>query len=111
MLVCLSLCQSSLSVCHFLGQLISDDISEIINKFNDKFYTTYSNQLTTKSASAQYDDSYLGKAVSFHIFPNILDCAFHSGNHAVCQCSGCHYPNSSALVRKMTGSSDLISRF
>uniref|UniRef100_A0A8K9XXL9 Integrin alpha-2 domain-containing protein n=1 Tax=Oncorhynchus mykiss TaxID=8022 RepID=A0A8K9XXL9_ONCMY len=44
------------------GQLISDDISEIITRFNRQYYTPYSNQLTTKSASAQYDDSYLGKS-------------------------------------------------
>uniref|UniRef100_A0AAZ3SQ22 Integrin alpha-2 domain-containing protein n=1 Tax=Oncorhynchus tshawytscha TaxID=74940 RepID=A0AAZ3SQ22_ONCTS len=46
------------------GQLISDDISEIITRFNRQYYTPYSNQLTTKSASAQYDDSYLGKSCS-----------------------------------------------
>uniref|UniRef100_A0A674B4I5 Integrin, alpha V n=1 Tax=Salmo trutta TaxID=8032 RepID=A0A674B4I5_SALTR len=51
---------SSLSLCQ--GQLISDDISEIITRFNRQYYTPYSNQLTTKSASAQYDDSYLGKS-------------------------------------------------
>uniref|UniRef100_A0A8C7CCX1 Integrin, alpha V n=1 Tax=Oncorhynchus kisutch TaxID=8019 RepID=A0A8C7CCX1_ONCKI len=53
-----------LSVCCMFistGQLISDDISEIIARFNNNYYTPYSNQLTTKSASAQYDDSYLGK--------------------------------------------------
>uniref|UniRef100_A0A8K9UJP2 Integrin, alpha V n=1 Tax=Oncorhynchus mykiss TaxID=8022 RepID=A0A8K9UJP2_ONCMY len=44
------------------GQLISDDISEIIARFNNNYYTPYSNQLTTKSASAQYDDSYLGNS-------------------------------------------------
>uniref|UniRef100_A0A8K9V7H5 Integrin alpha-2 domain-containing protein n=1 Tax=Oncorhynchus mykiss TaxID=8022 RepID=A0A8K9V7H5_ONCMY len=44
------------------SQLISDDISEIITRFNRQYYTPYSNQLTTKSASAQYDDSYLGKS-------------------------------------------------
>uniref|UniRef100_A0A8C7CCP6 Integrin, alpha V n=1 Tax=Oncorhynchus kisutch TaxID=8019 RepID=A0A8C7CCP6_ONCKI len=49
-------------VCTLLcSQLISDDISEIIARFNNNYYTPYSNQLTTKSASAQYDDSYLGK--------------------------------------------------
>uniref|UniRef100_A0A667X7A9 Integrin, alpha V n=1 Tax=Myripristis murdjan TaxID=586833 RepID=A0A667X7A9_9TELE len=44
------------------SQLISDDVSEIFarqNKKND-FQTPYSNTLTTKAASAQYDDSYLG---------------------------------------------------
>uniref|UniRef100_A0A3B1IUT6 Integrin, alpha V n=1 Tax=Astyanax mexicanus TaxID=7994 RepID=A0A3B1IUT6_ASTMX len=43
--------------------LISDDISEVINRNNQKFVTPYSNQMATKSASAQYDDSYLGKCV------------------------------------------------
>lgn len=45
----------------FLGQLISDDITEVISRYNKEFFTPYGNQLTTKSAGAQYDDSYLGK--------------------------------------------------
>ncbi|XP_063069113.1 integrin alpha-V [Engraulis encrasicolus] len=49
---------------YWQGQLISDDISEIIGKFNNKFYTSYSGQLTTKSAGAMYDDSYLGYSVA-----------------------------------------------
>ncbi|XP_071004044.1 integrin alpha-V-like [Oncorhynchus clarkii lewisi] len=49
---------------YWQGQLISDDISEIIARFNNNYYTPYSNQLTTKSASAQYDDSYLGYSVT-----------------------------------------------
>ncbi|XP_030641886.1 integrin alpha-V isoform X2 [Chanos chanos] len=49
---------------YWQGQLISDDISEIESRFNKDFYTPYSNQLTTKSASAQYDDSYLGYSVT-----------------------------------------------
>ncbi|XP_055766393.1 integrin alpha-V-like [Salvelinus fontinalis] len=49
---------------YWQGQLISDDISEIITRFNRQYYTPYSNQLTTKSASAQYDDSYLGYSVT-----------------------------------------------
>jgi len=44
-----------------LGQLISDDITEVISRYNKEFFTPYGNQLTTKSAGAQYDDSYLGK--------------------------------------------------
>uniref|UniRef100_A0A671MKQ2 Integrin alpha-V-like n=1 Tax=Sinocyclocheilus anshuiensis TaxID=1608454 RepID=A0A671MKQ2_9TELE len=47
----------------FLGQLISDDITEVISRYNKEFFTPYSNQLSTKSAGAQYDDSYLGKPV------------------------------------------------
>ncbi|KAI4899618.1 hypothetical protein NFI96_019632 [Prochilodus magdalenae] len=46
------------------GQLISDDISEVISRISQKFVTPYSNQMTTKSASAQYDDSYLGYSVA-----------------------------------------------
>uniref|UniRef100_A0A8K9XRG0 Integrin, alpha V n=1 Tax=Oncorhynchus mykiss TaxID=8022 RepID=A0A8K9XRG0_ONCMY len=49
------------------GQLISDDISEIIARFNNNYYTPYSNQLTTKSASAQYDDSYLGNSYFYYV--------------------------------------------
>ncbi len=45
----------------FLGQLISDDVTEVISRYNKEFFTPYGNQLTTKSAGAQYDDSYLGK--------------------------------------------------
>ncbi|XP_037395176.1 integrin alpha-V [Pygocentrus nattereri] len=49
---------------YWQGQLISDDISEVINRFNQKFITPYSNQMATKTASAQYDDSYLGYSVT-----------------------------------------------
>uniref|UniRef100_A0AAY4EP35 Integrin alpha-2 domain-containing protein n=1 Tax=Denticeps clupeoides TaxID=299321 RepID=A0AAY4EP35_9TELE len=52
------------------GQLISDDISEIINKFNGDFITPYSEQLTTKPAGPQYDDSYLGYSVTVGDFNN-----------------------------------------
>ncbi|TRY98881.1 hypothetical protein DNTS_009289 [Danionella cerebrum] len=45
-------------------QLISDDITEVISRYNREFFTPYSNQLTTKSAGAQYDDSYLGYSVA-----------------------------------------------
>uniref|UniRef100_A0A8C1DU64 Integrin, alpha V n=1 Tax=Cyprinus carpio carpio TaxID=630221 RepID=A0A8C1DU64_CYPCA len=48
---------------YWQGQLISDDITEVISRYNKEFFTPYSNQLTTKSAGAQYDDSYLGKPV------------------------------------------------
>uniref|UniRef100_A0A672Y8A4 Integrin, alpha V n=1 Tax=Sphaeramia orbicularis TaxID=375764 RepID=A0A672Y8A4_9TELE len=59
-----------LSVSCFLspGQLISDDISEIFNRFSRDYITPYGNTLTTKSASAQYDDSYLGNHTVTHIF-------------------------------------------
>ncbi|KTG37394.1 hypothetical protein cypCar_00029494 [Cyprinus carpio] len=49
-------------------QLISDDITEVISRYNKEFFTPYSNQLTTKSAGAQYDDSYLGYSVAIGDF-------------------------------------------
>nr|XP_023657490.1 integrin alpha-V isoform X1 [Paramormyrops kingsleyae] len=50
---------------YWQGQLISDNISEIISKYNSReFFTVYSEQLSTKPASAQYDDSYLGYSVT-----------------------------------------------
>ncbi|KAJ8416911.1 hypothetical protein AAFF_G00327890 [Aldrovandia affinis] len=51
---------------YWQGQLISDEISEIISKYKNprEFYTTYDSQLSTKAASAQYDDSYLGYSVA-----------------------------------------------
>uniref|UniRef100_A0A3B4V2Y6 Integrin, alpha V n=1 Tax=Seriola dumerili TaxID=41447 RepID=A0A3B4V2Y6_SERDU len=54
-------CQAGFSA-DFLkvGQLISDDISEIFSRFNKEFITPYANNLATKSAGAHYDDSYLG---------------------------------------------------
>uniref|UniRef100_A0A4W6EQI5 Integrin, alpha V n=1 Tax=Lates calcarifer TaxID=8187 RepID=A0A4W6EQI5_LATCA len=45
---------------YWQGQLISDDVSEIFSRFNNKYVTPYGNTLATKSAGAQYDDSYLG---------------------------------------------------
>uniref|UniRef100_A0A672IM28 Uncharacterized protein n=1 Tax=Salarias fasciatus TaxID=181472 RepID=A0A672IM28_SALFA len=45
---------------YWQGQLISDDVSEILNRFDQKYITPYGKTLTTKSAAAQYDDSYLG---------------------------------------------------
>lgn len=49
---------------YWQGQLISDDISEIIARFKNMFLTPYSKTLTTKSASALYDDSYLGYSLT-----------------------------------------------
>ncbi|KAL0985610.1 hypothetical protein UPYG_G00159420 [Umbra pygmaea] len=49
---------------YWQGQLISDDILEVINRFTNDFYTPYGNQLKTKSAGANYDDSYLGYSVT-----------------------------------------------
>uniref|UniRef100_A0A8C7YAF9 Integrin, alpha V n=1 Tax=Oryzias sinensis TaxID=183150 RepID=A0A8C7YAF9_9TELE len=41
------------------GQLISDDVSELFTRFNQDYFISYTNTLATKSAGAQYDDSYL----------------------------------------------------
>ncbi|CAJ1078543.1 integrin alpha-V isoform X1 [Xyrichtys novacula] len=49
---------------YWQGQLISDDVSEIFTRFNGQYFTPYGNTLTTKSAGAQYDDSYLGYSVT-----------------------------------------------
>ncbi|XP_029967702.1 integrin alpha-V [Salarias fasciatus] len=49
---------------YWQGQLISDDVSEILNRFDQKYITPYGKTLTTKSAAAQYDDSYLGYSVT-----------------------------------------------
>uniref|UniRef100_A0A673KWL4 Uncharacterized protein n=1 Tax=Sinocyclocheilus rhinocerous TaxID=307959 RepID=A0A673KWL4_9TELE len=53
---------------YWQGQLISDDITEVISRYNKEFFTPYGNQLSTKSAGAQYDDSYLGKPVCVFLF-------------------------------------------
>ncbi|XP_006808628.1 integrin alpha-V-like [Neolamprologus brichardi] len=55
-------CQAGFSV-DFL-KLISDDVSEIFTRFNNEYFTRYGNTLSTKSANAQYDDSYLGYSVT-----------------------------------------------
>uniref|UniRef100_H2MGH3 Integrin, alpha V n=1 Tax=Oryzias latipes TaxID=8090 RepID=H2MGH3_ORYLA len=44
---------------YWQGQLISDDVSEIFTRFNTEYFISYTNTLATKSAGAQYDDSYL----------------------------------------------------
>uniref|UniRef100_A0AAX7SG79 Integrin alpha-2 domain-containing protein n=1 Tax=Astatotilapia calliptera TaxID=8154 RepID=A0AAX7SG79_ASTCA len=44
---------------YWQGQLISDDVSEIFTRFTNDYFTRYGNTLSTKSANAQYDDSYL----------------------------------------------------
>ncbi|XP_076603757.1 integrin alpha-V isoform X2 [Chaetodon auriga] len=49
---------------YWQGQLISDDVSEIFARFDKKYITSYANTHATKSASAQYDDSYLGYSVT-----------------------------------------------
>ncbi|XP_078118872.1 LOW QUALITY PROTEIN: integrin alpha-V [Sander vitreus] len=49
---------------YWQGQLISDDVSEIFARLNQNYIIPYGNTLATKSASAQYDDSYLGYSVT-----------------------------------------------
>ncbi|XP_034041892.1 integrin alpha-V isoform X2 [Thalassophryne amazonica] len=49
---------------YWQGQLISDDITNIFTKFNQDYYTDYGDTLATKSANAQYDDSYLGYSLT-----------------------------------------------
>ncbi|XP_070693761.1 integrin alpha-V [Pempheris klunzingeri] len=49
---------------YWQGQLISDDVTEIFARFDSNFITPYGNTFATKSASAQYDDSYLGYSVT-----------------------------------------------
>uniref|UniRef100_A0A8C9ZEM8 Integrin, alpha V n=1 Tax=Sander lucioperca TaxID=283035 RepID=A0A8C9ZEM8_SANLU len=51
---------SSVCLSSIRDNLISDDVSEIFARFDQKYITPYGNTLATKSASAQYDDSYLG---------------------------------------------------
>lgn len=49
---------------YWQGQLISDDISEIFGRNNNNYINPYGGTLSTKSAGAQYDDSYLGYSVT-----------------------------------------------
>uniref|UniRef100_A0A8C6SJX3 Integrin, alpha V n=1 Tax=Neogobius melanostomus TaxID=47308 RepID=A0A8C6SJX3_9GOBI len=56
------------------GQLISDDISEVFTRINNNYINPYSNTMATKSAGAQYDDSYLGKLLSLQKNPLSLSC-------------------------------------
>ncbi|XP_040004673.1 integrin alpha-V isoform X2 [Xiphias gladius] len=49
---------------YWQGQLISDDVSEIFSRIDKGYITPYGNTLATKSAGAQYDDSYLGYSVT-----------------------------------------------
>uniref|UniRef100_A0A671UYY2 Integrin, alpha V n=1 Tax=Sparus aurata TaxID=8175 RepID=A0A671UYY2_SPAAU len=51
---------------YWQGQLISDDVSEIFTRVDQGFITPYANTQATKSASAQYDDSYLGEHTRTH---------------------------------------------
>ncbi|XP_061547169.1 integrin alpha-V isoform X1 [Phycodurus eques] len=49
---------------YWQGQLISDDVSEIFTRFDSSYISLYGNTLATKSAGAQYDDSYLGYSLT-----------------------------------------------
>ncbi|KAM8857935.1 integrin alpha-V [Synchiropus picturatus] len=49
---------------YWQGQLISDDVTEIFARSTNGYITPYGNTLATKSATAQYDDSYLGYSVT-----------------------------------------------
>ncbi|KAM4626459.1 integrin alpha-V [Discoglossus pictus] len=50
---------------YWQGQIISDNIAEIVGKYNPKTFTiTYEKQLATRPANALYDDSYLGYSVA-----------------------------------------------
>ncbi|KAM4561834.1 integrin alpha-V [Fundulus diaphanus] len=49
---------------YWQGQLISDDVDEIITRFSNNYITQYGSTLSTKSAAAEFDDSYLGYSVA-----------------------------------------------
>ncbi|XP_063792115.1 integrin alpha-V-like [Pseudophryne corroboree] len=50
---------------YWQGQIISDTVEDILKMYNPKKYSvTYASQLSTRAASPQYDDSYLGYSVS-----------------------------------------------
>ncbi|KAM8933805.1 integrin alpha-V isoform 2-T2 [Pelodytes ibericus] len=50
---------------YWQGQLISDPVDEIVKNYNPQKYSImYDNQLATRPASPQYDDSYLGYSVA-----------------------------------------------
>uniref|UniRef100_A0A8C4PUS4 Integrin subunit alpha V n=1 Tax=Equus asinus asinus TaxID=83772 RepID=A0A8C4PUS4_EQUAS len=47
---------------YWQGQLISDQVAEIVSKYDPKVYSIkYNNQLATRTAQAIFDDSYLGR--------------------------------------------------
>ncbi|XP_028927467.1 integrin alpha-V [Ornithorhynchus anatinus] len=50
---------------YWQGQLISDQVAEIVSKYDPKVYSIkYNNQLATRAAQAFFDDSYLGYSVA-----------------------------------------------
>ncbi|KAB0359062.1 hypothetical protein FD754_003218 [Muntiacus muntjak] len=65
---CLSLELLKISMFHWeyiRCQLISDQVAEIVSKYDPKVYSIkYNNQLATRTAQAIFDDSYLGYSVA-----------------------------------------------
>uniref|UniRef100_A0A2I3TC57 Integrin alpha-V n=2 Tax=Pan TaxID=9596 RepID=A0A2I3TC57_PANTR len=62
---------------YWQGQLISDQVAEIVSKYDPNVYSIkYNNQLATRTAQAIFDDSYLGSYLLFYqishtsIFPS-----------------------------------------
>ncbi|XP_051842020.1 integrin alpha-V isoform X1 [Antechinus flavipes] len=50
---------------YWQGQLISDQVAEIVSKYDPHVYSIkYNNQLATRTAQAVFDDSYLGYSVA-----------------------------------------------
>uniref|UniRef100_A0A8V8TKF7 Integrin alpha-V n=1 Tax=Homo sapiens TaxID=9606 RepID=A0A8V8TKF7_HUMAN len=50
---------------YWQGQLISDQVAEIVSKYDPNVYSIkYNNQLATRTAQAIFDDSYLGYSVA-----------------------------------------------
>ncbi|XP_063061164.1 integrin alpha-V-like [Engraulis encrasicolus] len=49
---------------YWQGQLISDDISEVLSRVNNLFITPYGNTLKSLAASPRFDDSYLGYSLA-----------------------------------------------
>uniref|UniRef100_A0A8D0GY43 Integrin subunit alpha V n=1 Tax=Sphenodon punctatus TaxID=8508 RepID=A0A8D0GY43_SPHPU len=61
-------------------QLISDQVTEIVSKYNSRIYTTkYDDQLATRSASAAFDDSYLG--MWFEIKTVLISVSIYNGKN------------------------------
>ncbi|KAG5269501.1 hypothetical protein AALO_G00202750 [Alosa alosa] len=55
---------------YWQGQLISDDIAEVLSRVTNQFITPYGNQLSTASSNPNYDDSYLGYSLAVGDFDN-----------------------------------------
>ncbi|XP_062408702.1 integrin alpha-V-like [Sardina pilchardus] len=55
---------------YWQGQLISDDVAEVLSRVTNQFITPYGNQLSTAAASPRFDDSYLGYSLAVGDFDN-----------------------------------------